>query len=119
MTDVPHDRSAGSGDAVAAKSNGNAGSKKPTLVAVDLGAESCRLSLLRWVDGQPEIRLVYRFANSPRNSERGICWDVEAIVKGADHRANPSVILFVIATNVPWAHRKKFTNEFRRSDFIN
>ena len=24
---------------------------KPVLVAVDLGAESCRVSLLRWIDG--------------------------------------------------------------------
>ena len=38
--------------------------KKPVLVAVDLGAESCRVSLLRWIEGQPEIRLIHRFANS-------------------------------------------------------
>ena len=47
------------------KSETWAGSKPtPVLVAVDLGAESCRVSLLRWIDGQPEIRLVHRFANS-------------------------------------------------------
>ena len=35
-------------------------------IAVDLGAESCRVSLLRWLDGKPEITLVHRFANAPR-----------------------------------------------------
>ena len=33
------------------------GDKRPALVAVDLGADSCRVSLLRWIEGQPEIQL--------------------------------------------------------------
>ena len=37
-------------------------------IAVDLGAESCRVSLLRWVEGKPVIALVHRFANAPRES---------------------------------------------------
>ena len=41
------DRDPAFGDKLAAK--------KPVLVAVDLGAESCRVSLLRWIEGQPEI----------------------------------------------------------------
>ena len=84
MNDVPRDRNAESGDPKSAKANGNSGSKKPTLVAIDLGAESCRLSLLRWVDDQPEIRLVYRFANSARNEGNGLHWDIAAIVKGVE-----------------------------------
>ena len=43
-----------------------AGANEPALVAVDLGAESCRVSLLRWIDGPAEIQLVHRFANSAR-----------------------------------------------------
>ena len=39
---------------------------KRALIAVDLGAESCRVSLLRWVEGRPVISLVHRFANAPR-----------------------------------------------------
>jgi len=39
---------------------------KRASIAVDLGAESCRVSLLRWVAGRPEIQLVHRFANAPR-----------------------------------------------------
>ena len=35
-------------------------------VAVDLGAESCRVSLLRWSpDGSPRITLVHRIPNGP------------------------------------------------------
>jgi len=33
------------------------------LVAIDLGAESCRVSLLRWQGDGPRIQLVHRFAN--------------------------------------------------------
>lgn len=33
------------------------------LIAIDLGAESCRVSLLRWIDARPSITLVHRFRN--------------------------------------------------------
>ena len=56
--------------------------QRPTLAAVDLGAESCRVSLLHWIDGQPEIRLVHRFANSARDLGNGLCWDMAAICSG-------------------------------------
>jgi len=47
MTDVPEDRKAESGHPNAG-GNGKSGQKtRPVLVAVDLGAESCRVSLLR------------------------------------------------------------------------
>ncbi len=81
MNEVSHDRGA-----AGAKSE-NAGrdrSQHPVLVAVDLGAESCRVSLLRWIDGQPEIRLVHRFANSARNDGNGLRWNIAAIRKGVE-----------------------------------
>src|ERR1700681_2475272 len=57
-------------------------------IAVDLGAESCRVSLLRWVNGKPGIALVERFANTPReiSSELGggLRWDLARIVAGLD-----------------------------------
>ncbi len=84
MTDGAHDRSAGSGGNKAAERNGISGQERPVLVAVDLGAESCRVSLLRWIDGQPEIRLVHRFANSAKNEGNGLRWDIGAIVKGVE-----------------------------------
>ena len=52
------------------------------LVAIDLGAESCRVSLLRFRDGRPEISLVERFANAPRVSDGGLRWDIRRIVEG-------------------------------------
>jgi rhamnulokinase len=58
------------------------------LVAVDLGAESCRVSLLRWVEGKPVIALVERFTNTPRHVSAeaggGLRWDLARIVAGLD-----------------------------------
>jgi rhamnulokinase len=69
MNDVSHDR---------------ARKRMPVLVAVDLGAESCRVSLLRWSEGRPRVHLVHRFANSARNEENGLRWDIAAICKGVE-----------------------------------
>jgi len=52
------------------------------LVAIDLGAESCRVSLLRWSDGKPRITLVKRFANAPRSTSEGLKWDLACIEEG-------------------------------------
>jgi rhamnulokinase len=54
-------------------------------IAVDLGAESCRISLLRWLDDKPEIKLVHRFANAPREVNGGQHWDLEMIEAGLEH----------------------------------
>ena len=40
------------------------------IVAVDLGAQSCRVSLLRWLPEGPGIQLVHRVVNAPVESER-------------------------------------------------
>jgi rhamnulokinase len=53
-------------------------------IAVDLGAESCRVSLLRWVDGKAVITLVHRFANAPREVDGGLHWDLAMIEAGLD-----------------------------------
>ena len=52
------------------------------LVAVDLGAESCRVSLLRWNGDVPEIELVHRFPNSPIQEKTGLHWDLPHILSG-------------------------------------
>ena len=54
-------------------------------IAVDLGAESCRVSLLRWVSGKAEISLVHRFANAPRPVAGGLRWDLAMIEEGLEH----------------------------------
>jgi rhamnulokinase len=53
-------------------------------IAVDLGAESCRVSLLRWKDGRPAIELVHRFPNNPREVDGGLRWDLGMIATGVE-----------------------------------
>jgi len=56
---------------------------KRALVAVDLGAESCRVSILRWHDETPEVTLVHRFPNGPVEDD-GLRWPLAAIEAGVD-----------------------------------
>jgi len=59
---------------------------KPTdrraLIAIDLGAESCRVSLLRWSNDSPSIELIHRFSNHALQSADGLHWDLPTIVDG-------------------------------------
>ncbi len=54
------------------------------MIAIDLGAESCRVSLLRWRDGQPQIELVHRHANGPVNLHGQLHWDLKQITQQVD-----------------------------------
>ena len=51
-------------------------------VAVDLGAQSCRVSLLRWNRGEPKIEVIHRFPNAPLSTGDGLRWDVDSILDG-------------------------------------
>ena len=52
------------------------------LVAIDLGAESCRVSLLRFVTpGKPQIELVHRFSNAAIQRNGGHRWDLDMILR--------------------------------------
>jgi rhamnulokinase len=53
-------------------------------IAIDLGAESCRVSLLRWPEDQPEIELIHRFANGPAHRGASLRWPLEAIQAGLE-----------------------------------
>ena len=56
-----------------------------SLVAVDLGAESCRVSLLRWHGDVPKIDLINRFANGPVRHEDGrLRWPLAQIIEGVE-----------------------------------
>jgi len=57
---------------------------RKALVAVDLGAQSCRVSILCWNSGEPHIQLVHRFPNAPRETSTGLRWNVEGIFLGID-----------------------------------
>src|SRR5262245_25460779 len=59
-------------------------SLRKALVAVDLGAQSCRVSVLRWKNGDPELRVVHRFANAPVSSDQGLHWDIARIFAGVE-----------------------------------
>ncbi len=53
-------------------------------VAIDLGAESCRVSLLRWLDGTPEVTLVHRIANGPVHQGKTLRWPLPSILSGIE-----------------------------------
>ena len=53
-------------------------------VAIDLGAESCRVSLLRWRNGQPAIELVYRIPNGPVHRGNALHWPLDNILNGLE-----------------------------------
>jgi rhamnulokinase len=52
------------------------------LVAIDLGAESCRLSLLRWPSTGPQVTLVHRFSNDAVMTGDGLRWSIGEIEAG-------------------------------------
>jgi len=56
----------------------------PAIAAIDLGAESCRVSLLRWEGRQPRIELVHRFGNAPVEHEGALHWNLDRICAGLD-----------------------------------
>ena len=60
-------------------------SRGPALVAIDLGAESCRVSLLRWQGDTPRITMVRRFENGPQDhGAAGWHWNLERICAELD-----------------------------------
>jgi rhamnulokinase len=54
------------------------------MIAIDLGAESCRVSLLRWLNGVPQIELVHRHANAPVSHNGDLRWDLSQITQQMD-----------------------------------
>ena len=54
------------------------------MIAIDLGAESCRVSLLRWLNESPHIELVHRHANAPVSHNGEIRWDLRQITQQLD-----------------------------------
>ncbi len=56
----------------------------PPMIAVDLGAGSCRVSLLTWINGVPDVSVVHRFPNAPVPDGGSIRWDLDGILAGAE-----------------------------------
>lgn len=57
---------------------------KPARVAIDLGAESCRVSLLRWDDETPHIALIHRLPNGPVHDGASLRWPFDCIFAGLE-----------------------------------
>ena len=62
------------------------GDRSPSLarVAIDLGAESCRVSLLRWQGDRPAIELVHRIPNGPVHEDGSLRWPFDNILAGLE-----------------------------------
>lgn len=58
--------------------------QEPARVAIDLGAESCRVSLLRWIDGKSSIKVIHRIPNGPVHRGDSLYWDLKAILSGLE-----------------------------------
>jgi rhamnulokinase len=56
-------------------------SQPPNLVAIDLGAESCRVSLLQWNGDVPQIDLIHRCSNGPVARGNSLHWNLEHLLK--------------------------------------
>ena len=65
-----------------AEANGHA--EVRARVAIDLGAESCRVSLLRWQNGSPLIELIHRISNGPIHVDRSLRWPFDKIFAGLE-----------------------------------
>jgi hypothetical protein len=58
--------------------------QQPARIAIDLSAESCCVSLLRWTGDEPTIEVIHRFPNGPIH--RGPCmhWPLATILAGIE-----------------------------------
>ncbi len=53
-------------------------------IAVDLGAESCRVSLGEWDGSTVRLRLIHRYPNGPVERDGRIRWDLDRLLTGLD-----------------------------------
>ncbi|MGA7340752.1 MAG: FGGY family carbohydrate kinase, partial [Terracidiphilus sp.] len=58
--------------------------QEPARVAIDLGAESCRVSLLRWEGERPSIGLIHRIPNGPAHRGNSLHWPLASILAGLE-----------------------------------
>jgi rhamnulokinase len=58
--------------------------QEPARIAIDLGAESCRVSLLRWTGNTPRIEVVHRIPNGPMHRGASMHWPLAASLAGLE-----------------------------------
>jgi rhamnulokinase len=57
---------------------------EPARIAIDLGAESCRVSLLRWQRDKSTIEVIHRIPNGPVHRGASMHWPLDRILAGLD-----------------------------------
>lgn len=57
---------------------------EPARVAIDLGAESCRVSLLRFLHGEPSVSVIHRIPNGPARRGDSLHWPLASILSGLE-----------------------------------
>jgi len=57
---------------------------EPARIAIDLGAESCRVSLLRWHDVTPRMEIEHRIPNGPVHVGKSMHWPLDRIQAGIE-----------------------------------
>lgn len=57
----------------------DSGPKPRRVIAIDLGAESCRVSLLNWQPQGATLRTVHRFHNGPSECDGHLYWDISRL----------------------------------------
>lgn len=60
----------------------HSGTKPRRVIAVDLGAESCRVSLVNWQPKGATLRTVHRFRNGPQERDGHLYWDLSRLREG-------------------------------------
>jgi rhamnulokinase len=70
--------------ALNAKTRPTPAAEQPARIAIDLGAESCRVSLLRWNGVSPCIELVHRIPNGPLHRGASLRWPLQTILAGIE-----------------------------------
>jgi rhamnulokinase len=63
------------------------------MVAIDLGAESCRVSLLRWKGDSPRIEILHRIANGPVLTGGHMHWPLDRILAGLEEGLHKAAAL--------------------------
>ncbi len=57
---------------------------EPARIAIDLGAESCRISLLRFTGGAPSVAVIHRIPNGPVRHGACLHWPLQSILAGLE-----------------------------------
>ncbi|MGB2677374.1 MAG: FGGY-family carbohydrate kinase [Candidatus Acidiferrum sp.] len=64
------------------RDSSDSGPKPRRVIAIDLGAESCRVSLLDWQPQGATLQIVHRFHNGPHERDGHLYWSISGLRQG-------------------------------------